>query len=283
MFLHTKYSILSILFLIFCMASNTYSGTDLQHNKQSKELIFGVFPYLTPRLVEKMYSPIGHEFSKVLGQKVRFLTSSSYEKFVVNLDKQIYDIVFVQPFDYVKIADKYGYKPLAVRNEELRAILVVIPTSPIQKLSDLKGKTIGLPPKIAAISYLTNRYLRNKGFTPGKDIKVKYFRSHFSCLHNVLIGSVAACGTAPPAMRVFNNRMNRELRIFAKTKPISNALFAVHPRVSDTTIKLLKNAITQLHRHTTGRKILEATKTNAFVEIKNSQYDEVRSMAKTFR
>ncbi len=283
MFLRTNTYISSIIFLISCIFTSAYSGTEIKHNHNSKELVFGVFPYLTPRMIEKMYSPIGHEFSKILGQDIHFLTSSSYKKFMINLDKQIYDIVFVQPFDYVEIADKYGYRPLAVRNEKLPAILVVTPTSPIQKLSDLKGKTIGLPPKVAAISYLIKRYLRNNGLTLGKEIKVKYFRSHFSCLHNVLTGSVAACGTAPPAMRVFKSKMNRELRIFAKTKAISNALFAVHPRVSKSKITKLKSMLMQLNNHNAGKKILKATKTNAFIEIEDSQYNEVRSMAKSFR
>lgn len=272
---------LKILLCAFCLT--LIGAAPLKANNKQQELTFGVFPYLSPRIIEKIYSPISEKFSEVLEQEIQFLTSSSYRKFMGNLDKQMYDIVFVQPFDYVMIADKYGYKPLAVRNEKLPAVLVVKPGSTVKSLSHLKGSVIGLPPKVAAISYLIKRHLRANGLTIGKDIKVKHFRSHFSCMHNVVIGSVAACGTAPPAVRVFQSKMKRKLHIVAKTKGISNSLFAIHPRVSKEKIAKLKASITSWHKFKGCRSLLTGAKVSSFATIEDSQYDEVRMMAKEFR
>ncbi len=276
-------SLVLTIILILTMVSTTYSTPQNSHTNQQKGLVFGVFPYLAPRIIERIYAPIGHSFAQKLNQEVQFLTASSYQKFMDNLDKQMYDIVFVQPFDYVEIADKYGYRPLAVRNEKLPAVLVVTPDSPLKTVRDLKGTIIGLPPKVAAISYLIKRHLRDNGLILGKDVKVKYFRSHFSCMHNVLAGSVAACGTAPPAVRVFQSKMKRKLRIFSKTKSISNSLFAVHPRISKEKILKLKKMITHWQNYSQGKKLLKGAKTNSFIEIDDSQYNEVRVMARKFR
>lgn len=278
-----KSPIIFVLTLLLFGLTSAYSAPGALQKKYEKELVFGVFPYLAPRIIERIYSPIGQAFSEKLNQEVQFLTASSYKKFMRNLDKQMYDIVFVQPFDYVEIADKYGYKPLAVRNEKLPAVLVVAQGSKIKTVGDLRGKTIGLPPKVAAISYLVKRHLRENGLVIGKDVKIKHFRSHFSCMHNVLIESVAACGTAPPAVRVFQSKMKRKLRIFSKTEGISNSLFAVHPRVSKEKVTKLKEMIIDWHNHNQGKKLLKGAKTNSFVEVNDSQYNDVRVMARKFR
>ena len=60
-----------------------------------------------------MYTPIAAEFSKVPGQPVTLKTKASFEAFTDEIEKETYDIAFVQPFDYVRAHDKHGYIPLA--------------------------------------------------------------------------------------------------------------------------------------------------------------------------
>ena len=93
---------------IFAKLDNTGSTSTV-----SSGYTLGVFPYLAPRELEKMYAPIAADYSRALNENVQFMTSSTYKVFMKNVDSQQYDIVFVQPFDYVAIADKYGYVPLA--------------------------------------------------------------------------------------------------------------------------------------------------------------------------
>lgn len=255
-------------------------NANAENDKSKNELTFGVFPYVAPQVVEKIYGPIGVAFSKILNRKVRFLTSTSYSKFNENLHSQMYDIVFVQPFDYVEIADKYGYKPLAMRDKRLPAILVIRSDSQIKSVADLNGKTIGLPPKTAVISYMTKIYLEKKGFVQNRNIKYVYFRSHFSCMHNVLVNTVDVCGTAPPALRVFKASVLQKLSVIAKTPTISNLLFAVHPRVSAEEIARLKSAILSWKNSNNGKIFLSATKVNAYIDAKDFYYDQVREMLK---
>jgi len=271
------------IFLAAIISLVSIAGVSAQSESKADDLQFGVFPYVAPRVIEKIYSPIGTEFSLVLKKDIHFLTTSSYRKFMNNLNLQMYDIVFVQPFDYVEIADKYGYRPLATRDKKLPALLVVKGDSKIKAVANLRGKIIGLPPKVAAISYLVKNYLKQNGLTPGKDVQIKHFRSHGSCMHNVLVGSVAACGTAPPAVRVFQSRMKVKLKVIAKTPGISNSLFAVHPRVSKKQIELLRKAILSWPKSEKGRELLKGAKVNAFIDVSDAQYNDVRKMAVEFR
>ena len=274
-------------FIMTLMLTSAVSGTAIaeteQKNAAKNEYLMGVFPYLAPRELEKMYAPIAAEFSGTLKKDVLFMTSSTYKNFMKNLDKQMYDIVFVQPFDYVAIADKYGYRPLATRNKPLPAIIVIKPDSKIKSIKDLKGKTISLPPSVAAMSYLVKDHLEKHGIDPDKDVTIEHHRSHASCMRSVLIGNAQACGTAPPALRFFQDKMKSKLKIIAKTKGIPSTLFAIHPRITANQEKELLKQIAGWPDTEKGKKLLKKTKVQAFIPIKDKKYDGVRVMSKRFR
>jgi phosphonate transport system substrate-binding protein len=254
-----------------------------EQSAHNDEYLMGVFPYLAPRELEKMYAPIAADFSNVINKDVLFMTSSTYETFMGNLDKQMYDVVFVQPFDYVEIADKYGYRPLATRNKPLPAIVVVKPDSELSSVEDLRGKTIALPPSVAAISYLIKDYLEKNGLDPKKDVNIEHHRSHASCMRSVLIGNADACGTAPPALRFFQNKMKTDLKTIAKTKGIPSSIFAIHPRVPENVRNQLMQQIASWPDSDEGRKLLKDVKVEAFIAIEDKEYDVVRAMAKKYR
>ena len=237
---------------------------------------FGVFPYLPPRELEQVFAPIAAEFSRVLGRKVEFTSSSSYEIYAKRIDGEEFDIAFMQPFDYVRAADQHNYLPLASRGESLKALIVTAPGSPIKTLEDLRGKRIALPPMESAVSHLVRDYLRKNGLVPDKDIMLAYYRSHISCMQQVLIDAAAACGTAIPAMRYFKARMKVEMSVILETDVIPHTLFAAHSRLSAQERALLLEVITSWGSTPDGKIILERGKMIPFVPITNDAYNVVR-------
>ena len=240
------------------------------------DYLFGVFPYLPPRDLEQVFAPIAAEFSRVLGRKVRFTSSSSYEIYAGRIDSEEFDIAFMQPFDYVRAADQHSYFPLAARGEPLKALIVTAPDSPIKTLEDLRGKRISLPPMESAVSHLVRAYLRKNGFVPDKDVTLAYHRSHISCMQQVLIEASAACGTAIPAMRYFKGRMKVEMRVILETEVIPHTLFTAHSRVSAKERALLLDVITSWGNTADGKAILERGKMIPFTPISNDAYNVVR-------
>lgn len=245
---------------------------------QSQGYTLGVFPHLPPRQLEKVYAPIAKEFSEVLGKQVQLRSSSSYEKFMENLDNEKFDIVFVQPFDYVRAADKLGYKPLAVREEPLATIYVVKQGSTLKSAKDLKGKRIALPPKVAAVSLLTMGFLKEQKLQPGKDVTISHHKSHASCLQQVLIGEADVCGTALPALRFFQHKMKVKMEIVAKTSEIPHALFAAHPRLSEKEFQEVQENILSWSKTKKGQEILKRGKLSNYKRINDSDYNIVRKM-----
>lgn len=239
---------------------------------------FGVFPHLPPSRLEHVYLPMALDFRRALGRDIEFRASGSFERFSERLAAETYDIVLLQPFDYVWAHDQHGYLPIAHRSEELTSIIIVKNDSAIQSLDDLRGKVIANPPENAAVSFLTRQALRSAGLHPGKDVTLRYVRSHYSCFQKVLIGKADACGTARQSMRLAEPQIKNGFRIIYETPPIPQVLFAVHARVPERDRERIRDTVLGWATSRGGQKILAQGSMSPFVPASDDEYDSVRDI-----
>lgn len=247
------------------------------HAEENRSYLLGIFPHLPPRELEKVYAPIAALISAAIGRPVQISSSASYEIFMENLDQQLYDIAFVQPFDYVRIAGKFSYQPLAARDELLAAIFVTKKDSPLKNIGDLRGKRVAMPPDVSAVSVLAMRFLIKHGIDINKDIIISRHRSHVSCLQQVLIDTADTCVTAHTALRFFLNKMNTEMKIISESPSIPHTLFTTHPRVTSKENSDILSVILSLHQTKEGREILERGQMGPFKKTYDTDYDIVRT------
>ena len=241
----------------------------------------GVFPFLPARELEDIFAPMAASLSAALGREVQFRSSMSYRNFMERCDAQLYDIAFIQPFDYVRLADEYGYKPLASRGEELSAILVVKTDSTLKTLQDLKGKKLALPPDVAAVSRLIKAHLKKNGINPDTDLEVRHMRSHVSCLQQMLVGMADACGSAPPPVRFFESKRKTKFKKLASSQIIPHSLFIANKRLSDDERQKIRNTIMGWGNTEEGMKLLKRGRMRPFVITHDSDYDLIRKLLKT--
>lgn len=267
------------LLSIFLLLAGMLPVSVAAQSNAAKPYILGVFPHLPPRELEKVFAPMAADISKAIGHPIVFRSTTTYEKFAQQLDKQEFDIAFVQPFDYVRAADKHGYLPVATRSQRLSALLVVTPDSPLIESKSLRGKRIALPPQTAAVSQLVKSHLLESGLIPGTDVHISYYRSHVSCMQQVLIGSADACGTAAPAVRYFEKRMKVKMKTIIKTRDIPHTLFAVHSRIPQTVREQIQQRIIGWASTDEGKILLKRGSLKPFIAIHDSDYDVVRQMS----
>jgi phosphonate transport system substrate-binding protein len=249
-----------------------------QTSAAEKPYEFGVFPYLPLAKIHELYTPMATDFEAKLGRQVQLSSKAAYATFEQELRKEIYDIAFVQPFDYVDARDKHGYIPLARRAGGLEALIVVRRDSPLKTIKDLQGKTVANPPVDAAVSHLTSMVLRDAGIDPETGVKRYYGKNHFACLQSVLIGAADACGTAEQPLRTIEKerQMTSRFRILHKTIRIPHALFVVHRRVSQKDRDILLKTILNWPNTEEGKKIIEGGRFIPFVAAKDADYEVVR-------
>jgi len=235
---------------------------------------------LPARELENIFAPMAASISDALGREIQFRSSLSYRNFMERSDSQIYDIAFVQPFDYIRLADKHDYVPLASRGEELAAVLVVKEDGPIKTIADLKGKRLALPPDVAAVSRLTKALLIENGINPEKDMEVRHMRSHVSCMQQVLVGLADVCGTAAPPIRFFEAKMKTKFNRLAKSRTIPHSLYIANKRLPVELRNKIRAAILGWSKNEEGIMLLKRGRMKPFVAVEDKDYDVIRDLVK---
>jgi phosphonate transport system substrate-binding protein len=236
----------------------------------------GVFPYAPVLAIDRIYGPVAAQFAEDLGRPVHLKTKPTFAKFAEELRKESYDIILVHPFFYVEARDKHRYEPLARLEEPLTAMVMVREEDPFETLADLKGKTIGLPPALAAVTELVKASLIDAGLVPGVDVALEHHRTKPSCLHALALGRAAACGLPRFALAQIDPNNELKLRLMFETEPVSNFLFAAHARVPEADRVDLSKSILAWPFTAKGRKILEGGAWGRFVVARDEDYDEIR-------
>lgn len=216
---------------------------DENENPPKPSYRLGVFPYLPALTIDRLYSPVAEAFSFELDRLVKLRTKTTFESFEAAMASQSYDIIFVHPFFLIDAIDHHSYVPMARIDKPLHAILAVKNDSPAASLNDLMGKTIGLPPKLAAVSDLIKTALIDADLRPGLDIGIRHFRNKASCVQAVILGGVAACGLPSFVLSQIEEFGKQPLRVVFQAPPVNHFAFAVHERVPESERQKLKDLV----------------------------------------
>lgn len=237
---------------------------------------FGVFPYLPVLTIDRIFGPIAASFAKDLGRPVYLKTKPNFEKFAEELAEQSYDIIFVHPFFYVEAADKYHYQALARLNQPLTGVVMVGEDHSWHEWRDLVGRTLALPPELAAVSDMVKAALIDAGLKPGVDVVLHHYRTKHSCLQAVLVGSADACAVPRFVLAQIDSIADMHLHVMIETAPIKHFVFAVHERVPEADREKLLGCILDWSHTKAGRAVLAAGAWTGFVPAEDHEYDQVR-------
>jgi len=268
-------SFLAITLLGIFGVINTSAAEKINHPKYT----LGVFPHLPIIDLERIYAPMAADLAKELNIELYFESKASYEEFKLELEAETYDFIEVQPFDYVNIAAKHNYVPLARRDEPLAGVFVVADDSKIKSAKDLIGKRIAFPPIGSAVARLASDFFEKNGIKPSAVI-MTYHRSHVTCLQQILIKKADVCVAVEPTLRFFNHKMRKNLRFVLKTKAIPHVLFAVHKRVPKDLRDQAVNVITGWDDDEAKKNLLVNAKFPAFIPTLDTDYDIVREISR---
>lgn len=237
---------------------------------------FGVFPYVPAPKIDRIFGLAAIDLADALGAEVHLRTRSTFKSFAGELADESYDLIFVHPFFYVEAHDRHNYLPLARLDEPLVGVVMVAEDGPVRDASDLRGRTLALPPPLAAVSELAKAALVAVGLSPGGDVTLRHYDNKVSCLQAVAIEAADAC--AIPAFLLDQLTMSEEMRLrpLFQTPAINHLVFAVHKRVPETHRRALRARILGWSNTATGRAILATGAWPRFVEASDADYDDVR-------
>lgn len=244
-------------------------------------LILGIFPRRDAVTTAKLFRPLANYLEKALGMPVELEMSADFNAFLTRLEARRYDLVHLNPYDYVSVHDRLKYDAL-VQNEEfgektIKGAIYVHHDSGITRLQQLRGKKIlfGGGPR-AMMSYIVPTYLlRQAGLKQG-DYQESYAINPPNAVLAIYLKQADAAGAGEVVRRlpVVTSKIDvSKLDVIAQSEPLPHLPWAVKRELPENLKNRIRELLVGLKDSQEGRKILKQASLSAFNPVQDSDYD----------
>lgn len=228
-------------------------------------LTFGIFPYRTPQWLMTHFAPLRDYLQQASGQRVNMVTAPDYRKYLERIRSGDYDILFTAPH-FGRLAEKeYQYQRIAMTRYQIQGVIVVLKTSPIQHVTELRGKTLAVPPSIALTHALALELLHQRGLEPGRDITLREFENNQNSIAAPLRGDADAAVTGILLWGQWGD--HKKMRVVAETQTVPGFVLMAHPRVPKATVARLRKITEEFANTSGGKGYFAATGHGAWVSV----------------
>ena len=255
---------------------------------QKNVYVFGVHPLHNPQRLFEAYQPmIDYINANLKDAELRLEASRNYATYDKKLFAGYFHFSLPNPYQTVT-STQYGYDIFGKMGDDdnFRGIILVRKDSGIEKVEDLKGKTVSYPaPTALAATMMPQWYLHTHGIDINKDITNSYVGSQESSIMNVFLGKSAAASTWPPPWLAFieeRPEIAEQVMIKWTTPPLPNNGLVVRKDVPQDVLQKVSALIFTLHTHEKGKKILEAMGLSRYEKADYETYEPVRKFLKNF-
>lgn len=295
--------------LVMCLMAGYFilmaGCTDVEHPKKvdlskrqeitvkgaSAALTYAYLPQYAHKVSYQRHHLIVEYLARATGLDIRQVFPDTFDEHINMAGRGLIDISFVNPFTYVKLADRFGSRPL-VRVVEpsgqlnFRGQIICRADNPhIHTLNDLKGKRLIAVDPSSAGGYLfpwglileegfRQQDFAEIAFAPGPGGKQeKVVMAVYSGKYDV--GTIRE-GT----LNLLANKINlKEIRVLAQTKYYPGWLYTVRRDLDPAITEKLKKALLALDpQNPEDRKILEAAGFIKAQEASEEDFEPVRQL-----
>jgi len=223
---------------------------------EPKPLLLSVVPRTSATVTHRDWAPFVDRLAQDIHQPVELRVFNTFEEFESFALSGRADLLFVNPYQQVKLRSKQGFIPL-VRDgsKKISGILVVRSDDPIKSVHELDGKQIAFPHPNAFGASLYMRALLDREysvhFTP------QYVTTHGNVYRSVILGNVAAGGGVNVTLNQEPSAVSAQLRVLYETPAVAPHPLAAHPHVPAALREEIVAAVLHMGEDDTGREILK--------------------------
>jgi phosphonate transport system substrate-binding protein len=227
-------------------------------------LVFGVFPYLSPRLMVEQFNPLKDYLTKTLGRPIELRSAQDYKGFIEGTGRGDYDFMFDAP-QLARLAQKReSYRPLAQTGYRIQIIAVTRKDAAVKSLEDLRGQSISIGARMSMTHQIMRDELRKAGLELDRDVKYLDTAYFSNVLQSVIRGDAIAGATGTSLWYGAPAEERAQLREFFRAKEVPGFILVGHPRLGNETLTKLQKALHAFHGTPEGKVFFDKTKQTDF-------------------
>lgn len=249
-----RMSFLKLLFacwLLPCWAGMT---------RAADELVFGVYPYLSSSQIVEQFAPLGDHLAQAIDRPVSLRSAPDFEKFIERTRAGEYDIMFTAPH-LGRLAEKRdAYLPLAQTGYPIVVVVLTRKDSPINKLTDLKGRSLAVGAKLSMSYQMVDRELERHGLLLGREVRFINTASFSNVLEALVRNEADAGATGTLLWEKAPPDKHQVLHEIWRSQPVPGFLVLAHPRIGTAAIQRLKQALLDFGNTPAGKTYFEKSR-----------------------
>jgi len=202
------------------------------------------------------YQEFGEVVEKALRVKVSIVNARGRDRLKENLKNHSYGLLLARPNDVPAEAVRdFGYQPVVSAKEPYQTLFIVVKTSPIRTISDVRGRTILTPDQYSNMWRAANAMLRDNKIDMSRET-VKSMRDQ-AAIGWSLENGFFDVGVVNSVSGVGRSWEKNGGRVIARSPDQINMPMIASPKISAAQIERLRAAIIALDTTESGQAILK--------------------------
>jgi len=224
----------------------------------ANELVFGIYPLLSPSQTVERFAPLKEHLDKALGVPVALRSAPDFAKFIDRTHTGEYDIIFTAPH-MGRLAEKRdGYRPIA-KTGDVTVVALARKDGPVQALADLKGRSLAVGSRLSMSYQIANHALGRFGLAIERDVVFVDPASFSNVIEAVIRGEADAGATINQLWEATTPEQRENLREIHRAEPTPGFLILAHSRLAPETLSKLKLALLDFKNTDAGKTYFRKT------------------------
>jgi phosphonate transport system substrate-binding protein len=245
------------LLLAVILASATLSIARAESS--ARELVFGIYPFLSSGQIADRYSPLRDHLAKQLGQPVSLRSAPDFEAFIERTRRGEYDIIFTAPHMGRLAEQRDGYQALAQTGYSIVVVALTRKDGPIKKITDLKGRSLAVGAKLSMSYQMVDRELEKHGLVIGRDVRFVNTANFSNVLESLVRKEADVGATGTLLWDKAPSEKHHVLREIWRSQTLPGFLVLAHSRLGNPTLKQLEQALFGFPATPDGKSYFEKT------------------------
>lgn len=222
------------------------------------ELVFGIYPLLSPSQTVERFAPLKEHLGKALGVPVTLRSAPDFARFIDRTRAGEYDIIFTAPH-MGRLAEKRdGYRPLAMTGD-VTVVALARKDGPVQTLADLKGRRLAVGARLSMTYLIVNHALGRHGLAIEREVIFIDPASFSNVIEAAMRGEADAGATISQLWDSAAPEQREHLREIHRAEPTPGFLILAHSRLAPGIRKQLELAFLDFKNTEAGKAYFSKT------------------------